>query len=219
MVASWLERLGISLLVVAVSTVGYFRIAEHHASTGAGTIALEVPLDAQAPLIPGFVFAYLLYFVWLLLPLPILPKRADFYRAMSAFVLVQLCAVVSFSMLPSYMLRPVVETPGLSADLVRAVYALDGGWNLFPSLHVGHSVLVALLYWVHRRRLFPLVALGTVLISASTVLIKQHYVVDIPAGALLAWACYRAAGVPASAVSANVPLLQVSPTHGEPAAP
>jgi membrane-associated phospholipid phosphatase len=90
------------------------------------------------------------------------------------------------------MERPVVTGSGTTFELVRLLYRLDAGWNVFPSLHVAHSVLVTLLYLQHDRRRSPLVAAGTALIALSTVLVKQHYIVDVPAGALLAWLCYRA---------------------------
>src|SRR6185312_379886 len=89
---------------------------------------------------------------------------------------------------------------GLCATLLRTLYAVDAGWNLFPSLHVGHSLLVALLYRKHARAGTWLVWTGALLISASTVLIKQHYVVDVLAGALLAGACYFVAWQPLPAV-------------------
>jgi membrane-associated phospholipid phosphatase len=91
------------------------------------------------------------------------------------------------------MIRPSFVPQGFSDGLLQWIYEVDTGWNAFPSLHVGHSTLVALLCWKYRRSLFPVAAAGSLLISASTVLIKQHYVVDIPGGILLAWFCFAVA--------------------------
>ena len=130
---------------------------------------------------PGFAFAYVLYYPFMLMPLPILRRRTDFYRALGAFLLMQLFALFAFVVFPSRIVRPSEIPVGLTGDLVRWVYTMDPGWNLLPSLHVGGSALVALLHWQYQRSRFPFAAAIAALISASTVLIKQHYLVDIPA--------------------------------------
>ena len=189
----WGQKLGGTLLLISVSAVGFLYIDAHNAALGATITALrlETHADALIPFQPAFVFAYLLYYPWLLLPLAVLREREVFFRALAAFALMQVCAALTFVWLPSHMLRPSVVPAGVAGDLVRFIYRLDMGWNVFPSLHVGHSTLVALLCWRQGHKSFPLVALGSALISVSTVLIKQHYAVDIPAGLLLAWFCYR----------------------------
>jgi membrane-associated phospholipid phosphatase len=192
----WSQKLGWTLLLVSVSAFGFLYIDARNATLASAlqALPLETRLDAHIPFRPEFVFAYFLYYPWLLWPL-VLRQREVFFRALGAFALMQLFAGVVFVLFPSHMVRPTVIPAGIAGDLVRFIYRMDMGWNVFPSLHVGHSVLVALLFWKHGPpKLFPIVALGSALISASTVLIKQHYVVDIPAGLLLAWLCYCAAG-------------------------
>jgi membrane-associated phospholipid phosphatase len=192
----WSQKLGWTLLLVSVSAFGFLYIDARNAALRitAQALPLETRIDAYIPFRPEFVFAYFLYYPWLLWPL-VLRRREAFLRALGCFALMQLCAGVIFVLFPSHMVRPTAIPAGVAGDLVRFIYRMDMGWNVFPSLHVGHSVLVALLFWKHGPpKLFPIVALGSALISASTVLIKQHYVVDIPAGLLLAWLCYCAAG-------------------------
>lgn len=193
--APWWERLGLSLLLIGGSAWGFLYIDDLLASRSPEPVPLALGVDAYIPFVPSFIFAYVLYYPFLLLPAPVLRKRADFYSAFVAFSLMQVCAAVTFVLVPSRMERPEVTGEGLAADLVRWVYSLDQGWNVLPSLHVGHSVLVALIYWSYGRRWFVPVALGTVLICVSTVLVKQHYLVDIPAGAALAWVLYRLLGM------------------------
>ncbi len=189
----WLERSGVAALLVAACG-GVFMYVDHLnaqlVAKGAHFTDIELRLDAHIPLVPAFVFAYLLYYVWILLPVVALREREHFYHAVAAFTVLQLAAVVTFLVFPTYMTRPVVAGTGLARDLVRWLYSADQGCNLIPSLHVGHTVLVAMFFRAQRSRWFPLVALGTALISASTVLIKQHYLVDVPAGFAFAVAAY-----------------------------
>jgi membrane-associated phospholipid phosphatase len=57
----------------------------------------------------------------------------------------------------------------------------DGPNNCFPSLHVSNCLLLAHFNWRrHRRWLF---VPASAAIIASTVLVKQHYAVDLLAGA------------------------------------
>jgi membrane-associated phospholipid phosphatase len=185
------HRLWLAALLIAASTVGYLAIGTHHQAHASriAPLALVTPLDARIPFMPWFVFAYLLYYVWLIIPLVVIRRAEQLDRVIAAFTLMQVSAALVFFTFPSRMNRPTDLPDDLAGTTLRSLYAVDPGWNLFPSLHVGHSVLVALLCWRYRRDLFPVVAAGAAVIAASTVLIKQHYVIDIPAGALLAGAC------------------------------
>jgi membrane-associated phospholipid phosphatase len=179
--------------IVAISAVSFLYVDARNAALTAAPLRLETRLDPWIPFVSQFVFAYLLYYPWLFIPLRVLRTRESFFRGLCAFALMQLFAEAVFILYPSHIERPPVVGTGLSETLVRWLYALDAGWNLFPSLHVGHSVLVALIYRKYVRSGTLLVWTGTLLICASTVLIKQHFVVDILSGGLLAAACYAAA--------------------------
>jgi membrane-associated phospholipid phosphatase len=148
--------------------------------------SLNTSLDARVPFMPLFVFAYVLYYPWLVLPAAFLTERRVFQRALCAGLFTELVAAGLFLLFPSQMIRPAILPAGLAGDMLRSLYAVDAGWNVFPSLHVAHSTLIAMFFWKYRRDLFPVIALGSALISVSTVLIKQHYVLDVPAGLLLA---------------------------------
>jgi membrane-associated phospholipid phosphatase len=69
------------------------------------------------------------------------------------------------------------------------VQRFDARSNSFPSMHVSVAMLTSLHLLPH---------LGTAafafptLIALSCVFTKQHYVVDLPAGALLGWSSFGA---------------------------
>jgi len=62
---------------------------------------------------------------------------------------------------------------------------LFDGIAAFPSLHVTHSLIYLIYLWPKQRVLTLLNVLPFVLLSLSTVYLGWHYVVDVPAGALV----------------------------------
>jgi membrane-associated phospholipid phosphatase len=187
------EKVAVALALLVGYAIVFLIVDEWNARSSLASklrIDPRSPLDAAIPFIPGYVYPYLAYYPWLLVPIPILRTRAQFYGAVYAFVSTQMVAVAIYLIFPSQMERPLVTGEGLTASLVRLVYEVDRGYNIVPSLHVAHSVLVALLYRSLDPRRFPWVALGSGVICASTVFIKQHYLLDIPAGFAVAVACY-----------------------------
>ncbi|MBQ5365142.1 MAG: phosphatase PAP2 family protein, partial [Spirochaetales bacterium] len=88
------------------------------------------------------------------------------------------------------------ESPGITNFVLKSAYIFDGwerGWNLFPSFHCMNSVFV---YLGMRKR--PEIRKSTqitwlviaILICASTVLTKQHYIIDVVGGVALPIICH-----------------------------
>ena len=69
-------------------------------------------------------------------------------------------------------------------------YASDKPLNAFPSLHVGMSTLATLFVYRKRKKLGLAVLPVTVLIILSTVFIKQHVLLDVAGGLVLAGLVY-----------------------------
>jgi hypothetical protein len=180
-----IERTGAALLLIVFCVYSFIYVNEQNAlmaASGGRFSILETRWDPYIPFAPYFVFAYYLYYPWVLLPIPILKERQVFYHTVFAFGLLQTSAIAAFLAVPSRMARPLVTGDGIAIRMVQAMYHADPGFNLLPSLHVAHSTLVALVFFRYGRKYFPIVAAGTAMISISTVFIKQHYVIDIPAG-------------------------------------
>ena len=68
------------------------------------------------------------------------------------------------------------------------VQRFDAPSNCFPSMHVSVAMLTALLAYAS---LGPWVFLFPLLIALSCTFTKQHYLADLPAGALLGWVAYQ----------------------------
>ena len=156
-------------------------------------------LDDMIPFVRQFVLIYVMWYPLMLgttLYLLLKDRRA-FLRYARSVVLGLTACMLTFVLLPSGQeLRP-AEVPGsdLTARLLRAIYAADTNTNVFPSMHVVGTL--AAVIGIFDSRSAPrgvqwgVAALG-VLINASTVLIKQHSVLDILGGVVLYWLVYLA---------------------------
>lgn len=78
------------------------------------------------------------------------------------------------------------DTDALSAGLLSLVRFFDTPSSCLPSLHVATAVLSALLVWRENRRRFWLFSAWALVIALSTLSTKQHYLLDVVTGALLA---------------------------------
>ena len=159
-------------------------------------------LDDRIPFVRQFVLIYVLWYPLMLgTTLYLLFKdRRAFVRYARSVVLGLTACMLIFLLLPSGQeLRP-AEVPGndLSSRLLRLIYAADTNTNVFPSMHVVGTLAAVIAIFDSRSASlgakWGVAALG-VLINASTVLIKQHSVLDIFAGialyALVYLAVYR----------------------------
>ena len=122
--------------------------------------------------------------------------RPELRRYARGFLLLSGVGFVFFLLLPVRGPRPDIE----AADaMFRILQWYDRPLNCFPSLHVGLAVYTVLFAAsVSRGRMTPaarwsvlsLAWLWTALIAYAALATKQHYAIDLPAGALLACACH-----------------------------
>ncbi|MCQ4635532.1 phosphatase PAP2 family protein [Anaerovorax odorimutans] len=160
---------------------------------------IHVPLDDMIPFCEIFVIPYIWWYGFISGPLVwfFIKSREDFldlgiYLLMgmwicSAFFLIY---PTSIDFLPQEFPRN-----NLFTFLIKLLYAADNPANVFPSIHCFESTAICIAIWKSKRwGKFPkprAVGLASaVLICLSTVFIKQHSVLDLAAGVLLALILY-----------------------------
>jgi membrane-associated phospholipid phosphatase len=156
------------------------------------TYTPEITLDRAFPLQPAWMLVYgSLYVFVVLLPLLIVRDQALARRAMQAYLLVMVVSYVGFLVYPTAAPRP-AEVPGdgFAAWSLRLAYSLDAPYNCFPSLHVAYAFVSALTCYRINRGVGVAAAVWAALIGVSTLYTKQHYAVDVIAGALAAYVAY-----------------------------
>lgn len=159
--------------------------------------APETPLDAWIGFDPAWAYPYAS--IALLVPLlPLLAtRREDLLRYARGLAALCLACFLVFLLFPVEGPRP---TAVPDTGLYRRLISLDRSLNSLPSLHAGLAVYSLLFgYRVLRSALRPGERMATLVVAVvwggtilySTLATKQHWVVDLPGGMLIAWMAHR----------------------------
>lgn len=153
---------------------------------------LKLSLDDWIPYWPAWVWIYsILYYPVILYTGLVLESPRHFTRVAISYLV-----LLGFQM-AFFLLFPVV-TPaewrerngrrGGSERFLAFVQRLDARANCFPSMHCSVAMLTAL----HLQPdLGPWAFAFPALIGLSCVFTKQHYLIDVPAGAALGWVAFH----------------------------
>lgn len=157
---------------------------------------LTTPLDSKIPILPWFAFIYVgCYLFWAFNYMMVgRVNKEHFYRFISNIFLGYIISGIIFCIFPTFIVRPdLSEIQGLGKAVVAYVYNSDTPVNLFPSMHCQISWYCYL--GVRKQKeiaksyqYFSLIM--AILVCISTVVIRQHYVVDIFAGIAIAELSY-----------------------------
>ena len=157
-------------------------------------------LDDMIPFCKYAIIPYYLWFPWIPFTLFYLlykAPREDFWRRCLPLFTGMTMALLFYAMVPNGLaLRPrTVPGTDIFAQSVRMLYRSDTPTNVCPSIHVFNSVTLMLAYYrsaifdaPRRRWMRPAAMVLCVSISLSTILLKQHSVIDVVFGLLLALA-------------------------------
>jgi membrane-associated phospholipid phosphatase len=178
-------------MVVLVSLVPfYIFIAE---LTRGRTLHVPVSaLDRIVPLQPAWVLVYGSLYLWLIV-VPVLVVRQEelIRRTVRAYLMVWITAYVCFLAYPTVAPRlDELVGQGFAVRSLRFLYQADPPYNCFPSLHVAHSLVSALACFRVNRGLGVVAVICAALVGVSTLFTKQHYILDVIAGAFLAVVAY-----------------------------
>lgn len=152
-------------------------------------------IDAQIPYVPCFIWAYMYWFffvsgvcLWLFFK-----SRGEFYRVCGALFSGMTICLLIFTFYPtSFAHRPILTGDlTLSERMTAFIYGADQSVNVFPSIHVYNSIVCAAAVWKsdvlrHKKVLSLLAAASALLIILSTMLVRQHSILDVLGGAILA---------------------------------
>lgn len=152
---------------------------------------LSIFIDEKIPFNPHFVWTYILYYFVALMPVMVVPDIKEFRRMVGAYLMMYFMGFLTFIVFPVKMVRPELIGDGYSLWLLRKIYNADNGYNCFPSMHVANAYLASFFSFKFNKPYGSIVYIIAFLITISTLFIKQHYIVDLIAGILLAYFVYR----------------------------
>lgn len=149
---------------------------------------LLIPGEEKIPFVPQMFFFYMLVYILPPFIFIILKSKKQIYKAFLAFVICSGIHFLFFIFMPvKYTLRPELETfQGYFSQMLSFIYKVDEPYNNFPSMHVSFAFLSYYTIKSFYKKYKMAFLLSAIFISASTVLVKQHYIVDVLAAILLA---------------------------------
>lgn len=177
------------ILTFAINGVAYY--LPKLLPTGATPTYMGLWLDEALPLCPVFIWIYVGAFLQWFVNWGMLSRqeRGFMNRRLAGEWVSKLLCALCFMLLPTTLSRPVPTADTFSGYATALIYTLDTSENLFPSIHCLES-------WLCLRNAFAMknvsegykwgMAIFSLLVMASTLLVKQHVLLDIPAGILMA---------------------------------
>lgn len=183
-----------------------FYLAGHYLAAWLGLTPFspKIPLDDAIPIVSAFIIPYVwAYLYWAMGPVAVsLCEREHFADYMAANLVACVAGTLALTFFPTYMdrvaegLYDVPADPSFFDRLRLFWYSLDGSataYNLLPSFHCINSALCY--FGVAGRKELPLwfriyTLVTALLIFASTLFVKQHYLMDILPGVALAALAY-----------------------------
>ena len=156
---------------------------------------IETGVDRSIPFVPEFLVIYFgCYVFWAVNYILIARQdRRSVYQFFTGDFISRCVCLVSFLAFPTTNTRPLITGSGLWNQAALWLYSIDAADNLFPSIHCLVSWFCYL--GIRGRKEIPrwyqrMSMVIAVLVFASTLLTKQHVIVDVAGGILLAEFCF-----------------------------
>ncbi len=158
---------------------------------------IESILDSFIPFIPQFIIPYFFWFVYLIGGLIyFFFKDVDAFKRCMWFIIItySVTSLIYFIYPTCQNLRPALEETGIFHTVVGGLYVFDTNTNVCPSIHVLGSMAICFSFFksdtVKDKVFLFLNLISCLLISFSTVFLKQHSIIDVFCGLVLSFAAY-----------------------------
>ena len=190
-----MRRVALTLIGIGVFSL---YVISNQLMVGRPAPTLETSLDRAIPFWPWAEVIYLSVYLFLFLPVAAIRHPRVFERTAYAFYTFNLVALAIFWVFPvRYERPPVFELDTLWKWGVAFNYAYDPPYNNFPSLHVANAIFASLVALRVDRPVGVIALVLALAISVSTLLVKQHWLADVAAGAALGYVSYQLIVAPA----------------------
>jgi len=179
------------LLIILVSMLLYIPINRWvH-----GGVTLALSLDHSIPLSPPFIVPYLLGSL-LFVALPVWAawrvKPGEFESYVLCILSAVIISCIIYIVYPTYVDRPDITAQDFFSRSIALLYQADRVNNAAPSGHTFYSVLSVIYLFRWKPRLAWLWIITAMLIVVSTLLTRQHNILDLVSGLALAILVYFA---------------------------
>jgi len=182
---SFVFRMEILALTLLGWLVIYFFVNRREVSDQR-RLDLGTSYDEKIPFVPQFALVYFSTYPFVLLPFLILTDARQFTWMAASFVAISMISSLIHATVPSKIERvEELKVAGMSGLMLGLFQKTCKPYGNFPSMHVGLSVpVVGATYLVAGPVVGGVTLVWAVLIALSTLYTKQHYIIDVLAGAL-----------------------------------
>lgn len=142
-------------------------------------------IDTSIPFIPVWVVFYVIWYPLLILTPCFLyhQDRKTYYLYLISKIIIDTIATFIFFFYPTLLIRPEFEITGIFTWVLSIVYWLDNpAMNCFPSIHCTtcFTIIFILLKSSEIKKKYRTVGIViSILIILSTLLVKQHALIDV----------------------------------------
>lgn len=147
-------------------------------------------LDDLIPFAEVFIIPYFVWFLFIFLTVSyfFLISKIEFYKlCANLFIGMTICLTIYTIWPNGHYLRVDLDSLGRSnifITMLSKIYSIDTATNVFPSIHVFNSICAFIAIYKNERLhkikwLQWSVLILTILICMSTVLLKQHSIMDV----------------------------------------
>ena len=156
---------------------------------------IESSLDLRLPFVPQFLIVYFgCYIFWAVnYILAARQEKEQVYRFFSADFISRCVCLIIFLVYPTTNTRPAIEGSGFWNLLAGWLYSIDAADNLFPSIHclVSWFCFIGIISDIKIPKWYKVMSfLIAVAVFVSTLTTRQHVIVDVVGGVVLAQICY-----------------------------
>lgn len=148
---------------------------------------LYLPEELQFPFIPEFIWLYLSMYVLFLIP-PFALSTAELKKLAKELIAATIFAGTVFLLFPARLgFERTLPSDDFSRAIFQGLFSVDHPFNLVPSLHVVYSTAICLAIMSRANKSLRLCLMTwLLLLTASTILVHQHHLLDVITGVLLA---------------------------------
>lgn len=162
-------------------------------------LSMALPLDGRIPLLPWTSLIYFGCFLFWVINYTIIlnTEPEGTYRFFRAELMGKLVCFLTYVLLPTVIIRPQITGSGIFSTVMRLMYAVDYSDALFPSMHcfVSWMCVIGLRGKPDISREYRIFSvIMAFLVFFATLTTKQHVIVDVFAGVILAETVYFISG-------------------------
>lgn len=160
---------------------------------------IQFGIDGYIPFCEYFVIPYFLWFLYVAVAVLYfgIREQSEGNKMIAFLILGMTVFIIVSAIYPNGLnIRPkVFERDNFCVDLVKFLYSIDTSTNVLPSIHVYNSIAVMIAVVRSKslkkyKLLKVLMFLLGLSIICSTVLIKQHSMLDVSIACMLSVLCY-----------------------------